>query len=137
MSQRRFPHHTLTLNSANSINNAFDWFQAFPITKEAENQTQLLTPLSTQVLNFVKPFLQNFYPGQTIYNKTHNQNNIKSNFNDLLQNMISSKPQFLSEFIHQNKSNILPTSISPNYLLVIFKDILLNFTTTFFTKLNY
>ena len=51
--------------------------------------------------------------------------------------MISSKPQFLSEFIHQNKSNILSTSISPNYLLVIFKDILLNFTTTFFTKLNY
>jgi len=51
--------------------------------------------------------------------------------------MISLKPQFLTEFICQNKSNTHFTNISPNYLPIIFKDILLNLTTVLFTQLNY
>ncbi|CAG8810715.1 12587_t:CDS:1, partial [Gigaspora margarita] len=56
MSQRRFPHHILIPDST------IDWFQTFPIVKEVENQNQFPTPLGTQVLDFIKPFLQNFYP---------------------------------------------------------------------------
>ncbi|CAG8845983.1 33686_t:CDS:2, partial [Gigaspora margarita] len=75
MSQRRFPHHTSTQDSVDFLGNSLDWFQAFPITKEVENQNQFPTPLGTQVLNFIKPFLQNFYPGQTASTEITNQYN--------------------------------------------------------------
>src|SRR5689334_12605095 len=137
MSQRRFPHHLSKHDPTSLINNTLYWFQAFSINTEAEKQTEFLTPLGTQILDFIKPFLLNFYSGRIIQPKAPNQQATKSNFNDLLQHMASQQPQFLTDFIHQNLTNINNTNISPNYLLFIFRDILSNFTTVLFTKLNY
>jgi hypothetical protein len=137
MSQRRFPHNSLKHNPTSFINNTLDWFQAFPINTEAEKQTQFPTPLGTQILDFIKPFLLNFYPGRIIQPEAPNQQATKSNFDDLLQHMASQQPQFLTDFIHQNLTNDNNPNILSNYLLFILRDILSNFTTILFTKFNY
>src|ERR1041385_1777144 len=137
MSQRRFPHHLSKHDPTSFTNNTLDWFQAFPINTEAEKQTEFPTPLGTQILDFIKPFLLNFYPGRIIQPEAPNQQATKSNFDDLLQHMASQQSQFLTNFIHQNLINNNNTNISSNYLLFIFRDILSNFTTVLFTKLNY
>ena len=51
--------------------------------------------------------------------------------------MILQKPQFLTEFIYQNLLNTQYTNILYNYFLLTFRNILFNFTTVFFTQLNY
>ncbi|CAG8811394.1 45785_t:CDS:1, partial [Gigaspora margarita] len=132
MTQQRFPHYQLSSKT-------LDWFQAFPINKEAQDQTQFPTPLGIQVLNFIKPFLQNFYPGKAIHTSITQQQSNCNNFNDLLQNMILQKPQFLLDIIYQNTSNTLSynPNISSELLLFTFKNILSNFTTVLFTSLNY
>src|SRR5689334_7449728 len=137
MSQRRFPHHLSKHDPTSLINNTLDWFQAFTINNEAEKQTEFPTPLGTQILDFIKPFLSNFYPGRIIQPEAPNQQATKSNFDDLLQHMVSQQPQFLTNFINQNIINDNNTNISPNYLLFILRGILSNFTTILFTKLNY
>src|SRR5690349_6184915 len=137
MSQRRFPHHLSKHDPTSLINNTLDWFQAFLINTEAEKQTEFPTPLGTQILDFIKLFLLNFYPGRIIQPEASNQQATKSNFDDLLQHMASQQPQFLTDFIYQNLINNNNTNISPNYLLFILKDILSNFITVLFTKLNY
>src|SRR6185295_10094878 len=137
MSQRRFPYHSIIQVNTNTTENLFDWFQAYPINIQNQNQVQFSTSFSLQVLDFIKPFLQNFYSGRIQKNETTNQQNTKSNFNEFLNNMILQKPQFLTEFIYQNTPNIQHTNISHNYLLLTLRDILSNFTTVLFTKLNY
>ena len=132
MIQQKFPHYK-------SSSDMLDWFQTFPINPEAQDLTQFPTPLGINVLNFIKPFLQNFYPGHATHTSTIPQQPICNSFNNLLQNMILQKPQFLFDIIYQNTSNTssFNSNISSELLLFTFKNILSNFTTVLFTSLNY
>src|ERR1700752_4438632 len=132
MITKKFPHHKLS-------SDMLDWFQAFPINPEAQNLTQFPTPLGINILNFIKPFLQNFYPGHATHTSTIPQQPICNSFNNLLQNMILQKLQFLFDIIYQNTS-IIPSfnsNILSEFLLFTFKNIFSNFTTVLFTSLNY
>jgi len=64
MSQQRFSHHSIIQVNTNTTENLLDWFQTYPINTKNQDQVQFSTSFSLQVLDFIKPFLQNFYPGQ-------------------------------------------------------------------------
>ena len=58
MSQRSFPHHSITQVTTNATENLLDWFQTYPINTKNQNQVQFFTSFSLQVLDFIKLFLQ-------------------------------------------------------------------------------
>src|SRR6185437_389631 len=115
-----------------------DWFQLYPVIPDMEPYSRLNTLLSQQIFDFIKPFLINFKPGQISKQATDTQRASKYTFNYLLKQMAGQQPKFLSDLIYQHNPSIDRSITRPfEILFSTFKDILLQFTTTLFTKFNY
>src|SRR5690242_8059799 len=102
-----------------------------------KKQTKL-NLLPRQILFFIKKHLYNFYSGKEIKPATKTRPPLKASFQYIIHIMVAKKLQFLIDIIYKANPDVNPKASIPfKYLETIFRSLLLKFTTTLFTKLNY
>ena len=141
MSQYKFPYHTQDTQSYNN-KQLLNWFQQYSVLNYSNLDESFLqlTPITIEIIDFLKPILKDFYPGSSIKPTTPNQLPHKNNFQQLLITLATKKPKFLINHIINNNSsitNLNSSNIPFSILLSTLQDILSKFTTTLFCKLNY
>src|ERR1041384_5969723 len=88
------------------LNPTFDWLQNFPISDNIKDNKKLQTTFSTNLYNFLKKHLYNFYPGSIIKEATHNREPLKASFYNIIQKMAREHSQFLIDYIFKLHPNI-------------------------------
>src|SRR5690242_4844272 len=117
-------------------NQLFDWFKNFSVP--TSNSLFPFNQFTIQTINFLKPFLKDFYPGSIIQPATTDKPAFKNNFDFLFHTIALQKPKFITDIILNSHPHITsPIDIPTNFIHITLKKLILEFTTTLFQHFNY
>src|SRR5690242_17591641 len=98
-----FPYNNELSNT--NPNQLFDWFKNFPVP--TSNGLFLFNQFTIQTINFLKPFLKDFYPGSIIQPVTTDKPALKNNFDLLLHTIALQKPKFITDIILKDRKSVV------------------------------